>query len=265
MRETMIAATGAGLAAPQIGVRPARGHLRIRAQRALSRCRAGALHRAGQSGADAAVRRDRGGLGRMPVGARACAVACRAYARLRYEGFDPQGRPIEREARASMRASSSTNATIWTAFSTRCACATCACSASPTSCFPMSTFATIDCGGTLDAKLLVERRLEPQQRRLVVQPRAVEQEDVLGALAQRVDLGAGDVDVGLGQRVGDPRQQPGPVAGDDLEDVVRALVVGEDADFGRQREMPQVAADAPSAGSSSGGRSVSTRCSSNSM
>ena len=53
-------------------------------------------------------------------------------------------------------------------------------------------------------------------------------------------LRAGDVDVRLRQRVGDPRQQAGPVAGDDLQDVVRALVVGEDLDLGRQREVPQL-------------------------
>jgi hypothetical protein len=35
----------------------------------------------------------------------------------------------------------------------------------------------------VEAKLLVERGLEAQQRLLVVQPRAVDQEDVLGALA----------------------------------------------------------------------------------
>ena len=41
---------------------------------------------------------------------------------------------------------------------------------------------------SLDPQLIVERGLEPQQRLLVVQARAVDQEDVLGALAQRVDL-----------------------------------------------------------------------------
>ena len=41
-----------------------------------------------------------------------------------------------------------------------------------------------------DPQLLVERRLEPQHRLLVVQPRAVDQEHVLGALAERVDLRA---------------------------------------------------------------------------
>ena len=46
------------------------------------------------------------------------------------------------------------------------------------------------------------------------------------------------------QRVGDARQQARPVAGHDLENVVRALVVGKDLHFRRQREVLQLAADA---------------------
>src|SRR4030095_2692790 len=41
-----------------------------------------------------------------------------------------------------------------------------------------------------------EPGLQPQQRLFVVQPGAVDEEDVLRALAQRVDLRADDVDVG---------------------------------------------------------------------
>ena len=55
---------------------------------------------------------------------------------------------------------------------------------------------------------------------------------------------AGDVDVRLRQRVRDPRQQARPIAGDDLQDVVRALVVGKDLDLRRQREVLQDARDA---------------------
>jgi hypothetical protein len=44
---------------------------------------------------------------------------------------------------------------------------------------------------------------------LVVQSRTVEQENVLGALAQRIDLGAVDVDVRLGERIGDRASRPG--------------------------------------------------------
>ena len=83
LRDTMAAQNGAGLAAPQIGVPPAGRDLRRRAQSALSGCRAGALHRARQPGADAAFRRDGGGLGRLPVGAGAArrrAAATRACA-----------------------------------------------------------------------------------------------------------------------------------------------------------------------------------------
>ncbi len=98
-----------------------------------------------------------------------------------------------------------------------------------------------------------------------MQARAVEQEDVLGTLAERVDLGAFDVDVRLGQRVGDARQQARPVAGDDLEDEMRSLVVGKMLTSGDSGKCLRWRLTRPSAGSSSGGRSVSTRCSSNSM
>ena len=54
------------------------------------------------------------------------------YAHLRYEGFDPAGRPIRRDVTAW----SSTNATICSASCIRCACATCPGSASPKSCSP---------------------------------------------------------------------------------------------------------------------------------
>src|SRR6185312_10760438 len=149
---------------------------------------------------------------------------------------------------ASMRAWSSTNATTSTAFCIRCAWKTCACSATPRSCFPIATPATSDAvrrrETKLHAQLLVERGLQLEPRRLVVQSRTVEQENVLGALAQRIDLGAFDVDVRLGERIGNARQQTRPVAGDDLEDEVRSLVVGKDADFGRERKMPQMTADA---------------------
>ena len=58
-----------------------------------------------------------------------------------------------------------------------------------------------------ELQLLVERRSRAAAapaRRAGARRR---QEDVLGALAQRVDLGAGDVDVRLGERVGDLREQ----------------------------------------------------------
>src|SRR5215467_2082037 len=93
-------------------------------------------------------------------------------------------------------------------------------------------------------KLLVQRCLELEQLGFVAQPRAVDQEYIFGALAERVDLGAGDIYVRLGQSVGDLSEQPGTVAGDDLEDVVRTLVVGKDPYFGRQRKVLEVATDA---------------------
>ena len=69
MRDTMRAQNGRGPRRAADRRRPARRHLRCRAQSALSRCRVGALHRARQPRADAALRRDRGRLGGVPVGA----------------------------------------------------------------------------------------------------------------------------------------------------------------------------------------------------
>ena len=54
-----------------------------------------------------------------------------------------------------------------------------------------------------------------------------------GAIAERVDPGARDVDVRLRKEVGDARKQAGPVAGDNFEDEVRALVVGESEGNGK--------------------------------
>ena len=68
----------------------------------------------------------------------------------------------------------------------------------------------------LDPQLLVQRGLEAQDRVLVVQTSAIDQEDVFGALAERVDLRAHDVDIRLCQHVCDPREQSRSVARDDL-------------------------------------------------
>ena len=68
-----------------------------------------------------------------------------------------------------------------------------------------------------DLQLFVERGLETEQRLLVVQARAVDQEYVLRALAERIDARARNVDVRLCERIGNPREQAGPVACDDLE------------------------------------------------
>ena len=71
--------------------------LRRRGESALSGRRAGAVHRARQSGADAAVRRRSRKTGRAACRCPGCAASCRATRDLRYEGFDPRGRPIRRE------------------------------------------------------------------------------------------------------------------------------------------------------------------------
>ena len=75
------------------------------------------------------------GLGGLPVGPGHARRRARAL-RIRYRGFDPRGHVVERDATASMRASSSTNATTSTASSIRCASAISRDSASPTCCSP---------------------------------------------------------------------------------------------------------------------------------
>ena len=122
MRETMIAAHGAGLAAPQIGV----------LQRVVI---FGFEHNDRYPDAEpvpyteivnpvltplsAAMEEDWEGClsvpglrGRVP-----------RHTALRYTGFDPSGRPIEREVSGFTHASCSTNAIISTVSFTRCACA----------------------------------------------------------------------------------------------------------------------------------------------
>ena len=81
----------------------ARRHLRRRAQSALSRCRAGALHRARQPGADPlSDEMEDGWEGCLSVPGLRGVVP--RYAQLRYAGFDPQGQPIEREVERLPRA-----------------------------------------------------------------------------------------------------------------------------------------------------------------
>ena len=70
MRDTMAHLNGAGLAAPQIGVRLRVVIFGVQANPRYPGRRGGARHGADQSRARAARRRDGGGLGRLPVGAR---------------------------------------------------------------------------------------------------------------------------------------------------------------------------------------------------
>ena len=70
MKDTMAARNGAGLAAPQIGVGAARRDLRRAEESALSRRRGSAVHGAREPEDPAAHARGRGGLGRVPLGAR---------------------------------------------------------------------------------------------------------------------------------------------------------------------------------------------------
>ena len=72
-------------------------HLRRRAQPALSGRRARALHRARQSGADAAVARAWRRTGRAACRCPGLRGVVPRFRHLRYEGFDPRGQPIRRE------------------------------------------------------------------------------------------------------------------------------------------------------------------------
>src|SRR5439155_27083610 len=97
-----------------------------------------------------------------------------------------------------------------------------------------------DCRCTLDLELIVQRRFEPQQCVLIIQTRAVDQEDILCALAERIDLRTRYVHVRFREHVGNSREQPGPVSCNNFEDIVRSLVVGKNLDLRRQREVLQL-------------------------
>ena len=127
MRDTMVAAKGAGLAAPQIGVR-----LRVvifgfeHNQRYPDAEPVPYTELVNPVLTPLSPRRGRR-LGGLPVGARVCAAWCRASAACATADSIPQGRPHRaRSRRVSTPASCSTNATISTGSCTRCACATCA-------------------------------------------------------------------------------------------------------------------------------------------
>ena len=88
---------GAGLAAPQIGVRLQVVIFGVERNAALSRRRAGAVHRARQSGADAAVGRDWRRTGRAACRCPGCAASCRATRGCATRASTRSGQPIERE------------------------------------------------------------------------------------------------------------------------------------------------------------------------
>ncbi len=97
MFDTMAAARGVGLAAPQIGEDLQLVIFGSTSSERYPDAPGRADDGAAQPDDHAAVRRDGRGLGGLPVGAR---VARRGAAlpRIRYSGFDPEGRRIEREA-----------------------------------------------------------------------------------------------------------------------------------------------------------------------
>src|ERR1700682_836343 len=184
--------------------------------------------------------------GKAACRCRACAAWCRDSAAFAIPGSTREAARSIAKRQASTPASYSTNAIISTASCIRCACATCARWDSPACYFPVSKCRTSDrtqIRSSLQPQLIVERLLELEQRCFVMQARSIEQEHVLGAFAQGVDLRAFDVDVGARQNVGDAREQARPVAGDDLENEMRSLVVGKDANFRGQGEVLEVAAD----------------------
>ena len=98
MFETMHAANGAGLAAPQIGVDLQLVIFGFRQQRALPGAPPVPRNGADQPAHHAARRRRGRGLGGLPVGARACAASCRASRASATAASTRTGAPIEREA-----------------------------------------------------------------------------------------------------------------------------------------------------------------------
>jgi peptide deformylase len=96
MFETMHAANGAGLAAPQIGVNLQLVIFGFKQNQRYPDAPRGAGNGADQPGAHAAVGRDGRGLRRLPVGARPARQRAALYA-LRYEGVDQYGKPIRRD------------------------------------------------------------------------------------------------------------------------------------------------------------------------
>ena len=77
-----------------------------------------------------------------------------------------------------------------------------------------------------------------------MQSGAGNQEDVLGARAQRIDLRGVQIDVVGREHARDARQQSRPVARDDRQHLIRAFVVGLYVHVGRNREMAQLAIQA---------------------
>src|SRR5450755_3644577 len=133
--------------------------------------------------------------GKAACRSQGCAAWCRGSAACVIRGSIRAVLPSIAKCQDSTRASCSTKPIISTGSCTRCECATCARWDSRAYCFPASTLRTTSRRG-LQPQLLVERLLELEQRRFVVQARAVEKENVLGAIAEGVDLRACYVDVG---------------------------------------------------------------------
>ena len=124
MRDTMAAQNGAGLAAPQIGVPLQVVIFGVERNPRYPDAEPVPYTELVNPVLTPLVDEHRGGLGRLPVGPGLARHGAALHAHLRYEGFDPQGRPIGAKCRASTRASCSTSATTSTASCTRCACAT---------------------------------------------------------------------------------------------------------------------------------------------
>ena len=135
MHDTMEALNGAGLAAPQIGVSQQVAIFGVTRNPRYPRRRGSAVHRAGQSRARAAERRDGGRLGGLPVRSGharpGAALHATALSRLRSRKVSRSTAP----SAAFTRASCSTRSITCTASCTRCGSATCATSVSTRRCF----------------------------------------------------------------------------------------------------------------------------------
>src|SRR5690606_10813902 len=126
-----------------------------------------------------------------PARCPACGASCRATGAFATAGSTSRAGPSSAKPRASMPASSSTRSITSTASFTRDASATSPSSALPTCSFRAPIWPTTSRAGPLgrvvDLERLDEVLLELQHRARIRERLAGDEEDVLGAVAQRVD------------------------------------------------------------------------------
>ena len=169
--------------------RAAGGDLRRARQPALSRCRGGARHGAHQSGAGADRRRDGGRLGRLPVGARACADWCRVTRGCAMRGFDEKGGRIDRTVSGfHARRGAARVRPPAAACCTRCASAISRSSVSSTRCSPTATSPRTERAARRYSSAVSRSCSNISTALVLASAGAAHQEHVLRALAERHDL-----------------------------------------------------------------------------